>query len=263
MSYSTPEFSEHGHYIEYASAPPFAETPIEMHEVLKTGNIPAGVTQKRSVSTALLEIDSWLPFAAEHYRTSASLKDYVVVPYTIFLTEFPNANGAAFSFDQMSAWEPNQACLSYQTWRRKPAFQEHANQDPTIASGLIFDSSMRAVPDIQGTPHRVVLLTGWDRYRYPKLVESVLNKRSGASMGAWVRDYNCGCCGASLKKGGCRHLDPQRGARMLEENGKLVYRLAQGVQGFEVSAVKNPAWRSAWGLPIDSHLREINAASQW
>jgi hypothetical protein len=254
MPHGVQELASGSYYTEYASIDgpncATAEPPIDMHQVLKTGNLPTDLTHKRSVEKSILDIEPWLPFAAEHYRTSTNLADYIVVPYTIFLTDFPNANLAAFPFEEMSAWEPTQACLSYQTWRRKPAFQEHANQDPTIASGIIFDSSMRAVPSILGTPHRVVLLTGWDRYRYPTLAKSVLARRSGASMGAWVRDYTCGCCGASLRKGGCDHIDPRSGPRMMEEKGKLVYRTARGVQGFEISHVANPAWRSAWGEPI-------------
>jgi hypothetical protein len=243
-------------FVEYASVPPLAEEPMDMHQIMRTGNMPAGVSHRKEVATSLsnLDIDPWLPFAAEYYRTSANLRDYVVVPYTIFLTDFPNANLAAFPFEEMSAWEPTQAAISYQTWRRKPAFQEHVNQDPTIASGLIFDSSMRRVPSLLGEPHRVVLLVGWDRHRYPQLVEKVISKRSGASMGAWIRNYSCSVCSASLRNG-CEHIHPQQGPRMVQENGKLVYRIAHGVQGFEVSFVANPAWRSAWGIPIDGHLK--------
>ena len=237
-------------YVEYARETT-AETPIDMHRVLKTGDIPDGVSQKGDVARQLIEVDSWLPFAAEKLGISSSLKDLIVVPTTIFLTEIPNSNLAAFTFQEMSSWNTQAGAITYQTWCRKAAHIEHANTDPSKAAGIILDSSLRLVPNYVGNLHRVVLLAGWDRYRYPELAQRVLAGRSGFSMGCFCQDYHCSVCQASLRSGGCVHVHPKLGPRMVSQGNKLVYRIATGCLGFELSAVKNPANRSSWGLSID------------
>ena len=239
-------------YVEYAAAEQTsAEPAIDMHDVIKTGNIPDGVVNPKSVAKSLLDVDTWLPFAAETYGISANLRDMIVVPTTIFLTDIPNANLAAFPFEEMSAWSTQAGCVTYKSWKGKPTFREHANDNPSIAAGVIFDASMRAVPNYLGGLHRVVLLNGWDRNRYPDLAKTIEAGRSGFSMGCWVNDYTCGVCSASLKDGGCDHIHPKLGVRMKSVGNKLVYRIARGAVGFECSSVKNPAFRSAWGVPID------------
>ena len=238
-------------YTEYAAADQTSvEAPIDMHLVLKTGDMPNGVTQKKAVARKLLEVDDWLPFAAEAYGISPALKDMIVIPTTIFLTDIPNSNLAAFPFEEMSAWNSNAGDISYRTWARKACHIEHANSDPSKAAGVILDSSMRSVPNFVGNLSRVVLLAAWDRNRYPDLAKTLLAGRSGFSMGCWVSDYTCGVCNASLRAGGCRHVHPKLGPRMLEDNGKLVYRIARGCQGFELSSVAHPAFKTAWGMPI-------------
>jgi hypothetical protein len=238
-------------FVEYANAPS-SETPIDLQQVIKTGDMPATTTNKTAVAKALLEIDSWLPFAAESYNISANIKDFLIVPCTIFLTDIPNANLAAFPFEEMSKWNPQAGQISYKTWVGKPVFKEHKNDNPEIASGIIFDSSLRSVSNYIGNLHRVVLLTGWDRNRYPEEAKIILKGRSAWSMGAYVSNYHCGCCGASFREGPCTHFHSTGQPKMLEESGKLVYRIARGVQGFECSAVLSPAWRGAWGTRIDS-----------
>jgi hypothetical protein len=249
-------------WLEYArAADTSAEAPIDVHDLLKTQNIPAGVSNPGHVSKALgkmVEVDSWLPFAAESYNISSKFSDFVVVPTTIFLTDIPNANLAAFPFEAMSAWNPQAGQITYRTWERKPTHVEHANSDHTQARGVILDASMRKVPNYLGDLHRVVLLAAWDRNRDAPLVNKILAGRSGFSMGAWVGTYHCGCCGHDMRHGACAHLVPtQHGPmpRVREVGNKLVYRVAGGaITGFELSAVASPAWRSAWGVPIDSEF---------
>jgi hypothetical protein len=238
-------------FVEYANATEtVSETPIDMHAVIKSGNMPEGVSDKQGVAQAMLSVDRWLPFAAENYGTSANINDYIVVPSTIFLTDIPNANLAAFPFEEMSAWNHNAGRVTYRTWKGKPTHEEHANQDPTVARGVIFDSSMKSVPNYVGGLHRVVLLAGWDRNRFPELAARVQAGRHGFSMGAWVSDYNCSVCNASMRAGGCGHIHPKHGVMVANVGNKLTYRIARGVTGFELSAVRTPAWRSAYGQPI-------------
>lgn len=238
-------------FVEYSSIQDgSSETAIDMYDVIKTGNVPEAVSDRRGVAQAMLDVDKWLPFAAEVYNTSANIKDYIVVPTTIFLTDVPNANLAAFPFEEMSAWNPRAGRISYRTWKCKPVHHEHANQDPTIAKGVIFDSSMKPVPNYVGGLNRVVLLAGIDRNRDPELASRVAAGRHGFSMGCWVSDYNCSVCNASLQKGGCSHIHPKHGVVVPYVGNKLTYRIARGCEGFEVSAVKVPAWRGAMAEPI-------------
>ena len=238
-------------YLEYAASPD-NETPIDMHDVIRTGNIPEGVSNKTDVAKKLLEVNaSWLPFAAEKLGISSSLKDLIIVPTTIFLTDIPNSNLAAFTFDELSSWNTQAGDLTYATWKRRPCHIEHRNDDPTKAAGIILDASLRHVANYVGNLYREVLLTAWDRYRYPETAKTILAGRSGFSMGAWVNDYVTGCCGASFRAGGCAHIGPNRGPTVASVGNRLVYRIAQGVQGFEVSQVAKPAFRTAMGQPIE------------
>jgi len=109
---------------------------------------------------------------------------------------------------------------------------------------------MKRVPNYVGDLHRVVLLAGWDRNKFPELAARVQGGRSGFSMGCWVSDYNCSVCNASLREGGCGHIHPKRGVCVGSVGNKLVYRIARGCTGFELSSVATPAWRGAMAEPI-------------
>lgn len=226
-----------------------AEAPaVDMHEAVARGDLPAmsdpGVKGLR-LST------KWMPFAAEAYNVSPNLSDYVVVPVTIFLTDLPNTNLCAFPFDEMSKWNPKRGCISYETWRGMPTFVEHANKDHTKAKGMILDAMMRPAPEFVGNLYRVVLLSGWDRSRYPEVAGKMLTQQSAAfSMGAWVDDYECSACGGSMRAGGCQHMNRERGVIKRTEGNRLVYRMSRGVAGFELSNVATPAWRGAVAQPF-------------
>lgn len=238
-------------YIEYASANETkAEAPIDMFKVIKTGEMPAGISSPRSVAKTLLEVDSWLPFAAEAYQISPNIKDFVVVPCTIMFSDLPNANLAAFPLHELTAWNTGSGEIAYKTWARKPCFVEHKNDNPSIAAGLILDSSLRAMSNYIGGMGRVVLLSAWDRNRYPEIANKFLAGRSGQSMGCLVSDYSCSIDGISLRSGGCSHIHPKMGVRIPEVGNKLTYRIAHGITGFEVSSVAVPAWRNAFGRSI-------------
>lgn len=242
-----------GSFVEYSSADnSTAEPAIDFHQVVKSGNLPAGITDKQSVAKSMLDVDRWLPYAAEVYGTSRDMRDYIVVPTTIFLSEIPNSNMAAFTFDELSSWNSQAGRISYRTWKGKPTHEEHANQDPTQARGVIFDASLKDVPNYVGNLYRTVLLAGWDRNRFPEVAARVAAGRHGYSMGCWVSDYRCSVCDASMRQGECAHIHPKRGVKMMTAGNKLVYRIARGITGFELSAVRVPAFRSAWAEPIEN-----------
>ncbi len=242
--------SEEG-FIEYADCA-IGAPAIDMHNVLKTGNFPKGldVLTASDVNTGLLDVQKWMPFAAEEYRTSASLQDYLIVPVTIFYSDMPNSNMAAFPISELSKWNSGAGKVAYKTWEGKPTFEEHANQDTSQARGMIFATALRPVPEYRGNLYRMVLLSGWDRQRHPLLCEGIQEKPTGFSMGAFVTDYHCGVCEASMRKGGCNHLTKEGQIRMQSVGNKLVYRKSINITGFELSKVAIPAWRNAIAMPI-------------
>jgi len=239
-----------GAFAAYASSSEHWRQPaIDMHAARKTGNLPAGVDGD-AIRGAVMDVNDWLPFAAEAYNTSPKLDDYVVVPVTIFMTDLPNTNACGFPFEEMSRWNARAGRISYKTWRGKPTHVEHANKRPDQAYGVIFDSVMRPVETVVGNLHRVVLLSGWDRTRDPKRAEQLMSTAAAFSMGAWVEEYECSACGAHLRRGGCRHMHPKHGLLKQFDGDRLVYRVARGVTGFELSHVGVPAWRGAVATSI-------------
>lgn len=245
MSIEQTQQSSDSAYAVYASSPEAWRQPaIDMHAARKSGVLPAGVDGD-AVRGAVTDVHEWLPFAAEAYNTSPKLDDYVVVPVTIFMTDLPNTNACAFPFEEMSRWNGRAGRISYATWKGKPTHVEHANKRPDKAHGVIFGSVMRPVAGLVGNLHRVVLLSGWDRTRDESLATHLMSTASGFSMGAWVEEYECSACGSYLRKGGCRHMHPKHGILKQFDGDRLVYRVARGVTGFELSRVASPSWRGA------------------
>lgn len=243
-----PKMSE---FVAYSAAEfSTAEPAIDMHRVVRTGNLPEGVHDRSGVARAMLDVDRWLPYAAEVYGTSQDLRDYIVVPTTIFLSEIPNSNMAAFTFDELTKWNAQAGRVAYRTWKGKPTHEEHANSDPTQARGVIFDASIKSVPNYIGGLYRTALLAGWDRNRFPDCAAKVQTGRNGYSMGCWVGTYTCSVCAHDMRNGECAHVHPKHGVKMLTAGNKLVYRIAHGITGFELSRVATPAFRSAWGEAI-------------
>lgn len=72
-----------------------------------------------------LDINVWLPKAAEIYGTSRDIRDYIIVPVPVNITELPNTNGDAFSLNEWLSFNPDQGRLAYQTFIGKPTFIEH------------------------------------------------------------------------------------------------------------------------------------------
>lgn len=228
-----------------------ATDAIDMHKVKRTGNMPsAGKVDGKTLAQSFLDADKWLPYAAEAYNISANMEDMMIVPVTIFFSDLPNSNLAAFSFGELTQWNANAGQIAYKTWKGKPTHIEHANADPSKASGVIFDSVMRPVTEMVGNIYRVVLLAGWDRTRNPEVASKIASGPYGFSMGAWVSDYSCSVCSASLRKGGCNHIHAKGHILQPVVANKLTYRLAHGITGFEVSATATPAFRQAVGRPI-------------
>lgn len=77
------------------------------------------------VRNVLDDVPSFLPFFAEIYNISADIKDYVLVPVTIFLADIPNKKGHCFPLAELTSADPYLGCLKYKTWEKQPTFVNH------------------------------------------------------------------------------------------------------------------------------------------
>lgn len=198
-----------------------------------------------------IDFETWLPFCAPHYKISPDPKDYVLTPVIVMPSDLPNRNKVGFPLKELIKFDPKTGMQAYKTWKGKPTYLEHQNNDITKSYGVIVDSFMRKLTGWSDDKiWKVVLLLAFDRTKHPDVVDNILAGDSNAySMGAWVSHYECSYCGAEVGK--CDHLiegvhyGKNRAASMYELNGKLVFPNCCGIEGFETSSVETPAFISA------------------
>ena len=63
-------------------------------------------------------------------------------------------------------------------------------------------------------------------------------------MGAMVDSWSCSYCGAG--EGECSHIDPKKQVVFYEIDGRLVYKNVHGINAYELSLVKDPAYATAF-----------------
>lgn len=224
---------------------------IDLHdEMKKSGNAEITDTGIK-INTPGLEVPidfhSWLPRAAPHYHVSPHLEDYVITPVIIMPSDLPNRNAVGFPLDQLVAFNPDRGQIAYKTWKGKPTFYEHQNNDITKAYGIIADSYLRKMVGYgDNKVYKILLLLTFDRSKHPDIVNRIINKDLNTySMGAYIEGYTCSYCGEDIGSIYCGHLDPKQPTNMYEIGNKLVYRNVRGIEGFETSAVESPAYVSA------------------
>ena len=208
---------------------------------------------------AVMDSHQWLPFAAEKYKISAKLEDYVVVPVIIMPTGIPNANGVAFPFSQLSSFNPYHGMMAYNTWKGKPTHFDHQNDDILKAKGVVFDTAFKR---LQGTKAanlwKVVTLLGFCREKDSRITADILAHRlDHYSMGSYSSDYICSVCGSSFNKSvpneaQCDHYQHNKKFFGIYD-GVLAFGNVINPVGFEVSVLsKTGAFASTWGtLPLD------------
>lgn len=205
-----------------------------------------------------LNFSEMLPFASREYQTSSDPKDYFVVPVVIFTADTPNRNCVAFPRKELVKFQPEFGCMSYETWRGKGVFSEHANKDITKAHGIIIDSFLRKTAGFGGGKGvwKVINLLAIDRTKYVERAAQVLSGEVRTfSMGAYVGDYFCPVTGLSVRDS--PHFINKLGNEFLFEKvagtNKLLFRNVSNVVGFETSIVDNPAFLMAQTDP-DAHI---------
>lgn len=197
---------------------------------------------------------SWLPIAAEQYNISADIRDYVINEIPIVTVGVPNRNLDAFSFDAVTAWNPEMGRVAYQTFIGKPTHRDHDNKDIRKARGVHFDSQLQKKAD---GSYKIVVLAGWDRSKDSQLVSEILSgRRTGFSMGAFVGHTECSVpgCGETSTNGriACSHQQHGKGKGSIIHN-QLVYELCHNINYIETSSVADPAdheahqrWQTPW-----------------
>lgn len=79
-----------------------------------------------------LDMNAWLPGAAEKYRISADIRDYILVPVPALITDIPNTNGDSLSARELLDFKPKFGMPMYKTFKGKPTHQEHCFTAGTI-----------------------------------------------------------------------------------------------------------------------------------
>jgi len=195
---------------------------------------------------------SWLPLAANAYKVSPDIKDYVLVDVPIVIADYPNRNMDCFTYKELTSFRPIIGMPAFKTFYGKPAHQDHDNMDPTRAKGVIFDATLTP---FRGMWH-VKILKGFDRTKDGRLANLVQKKdRIGHSMGALVERTECSLPWCRFHSDGritCDHINGGRGKGDVVK-GHLTYENMMDYYFVECSSVEDPAYpialsREIWGV---------------
>lgn len=202
-------------------------------------------TAGTSSNALSLDWTQWLPFASKVYNISPNIKDYIIVPVLTIPSDLPNRNGVGFPLKELVRFNPELGMQCYKTWKGKPCFEEHANDDHKAAKGVILDTHMK--PMKKYGIWRLLKLLAYDRTRDPQLCNDILaRKRNSYSMGAYLSGYTCSYCHKPF--GTCEHIPygatPQD-MIFLPYKDSLIFKNVVMPEGFETSSVKTPAFITA------------------
>jgi len=229
---------------EYTSASfGFGEEPIELFN-------KKGKDKINALTGGNIEANMWLPFAAKKYLLSTDINDYVIVPVPMMFSDLPNTNGDSVTIQDFLEFNPDLGMQAFKTFRGKPTFTEHENKDRRKAKGAILDVFLRKINGFgQGKFYKLVELLAWDRTKDPLLVNDILSRKINSySIGFHYNAYTCSICNRRFGEGGsqtpCEHTAPLK-PTYLHHSGILAYKKCHNINGFETSAVVNPAYAIA------------------
>ncbi len=212
---------------------------------------PEGVAKQMGMSREQsAECNLWLPAAAKVYKLSPDIRDYILVPVPVMLSDIPNTNGDSVTIQEFLRFDPDMGMQAFKTFRGQPCHREHANKVIEDAKGVILDVFLRPVKRFgNNTYYKLVELMAYDRTKDPMLVNSILKGDENAySVGFYFKSYKCSICGAVVGNGlnskPCEHTFPRR-PTYKNAQGRLAYRQCQFIKGFETSSVYNPSYVSA------------------
>lgn len=227
--------------------------PIDLHKEKASRKSKSLAIQgnRLGMSDSLsLDFNVWLPKAAEVYNISKDIRDYILVPVPVNISEIPNTNGDSFSLREWTTFNPNQGDLAFRTFKGKPTYVEH--QENTVfdkARGVIVDNHLSPLRGFRGNHAKLTLLLAFDKTKDPLRCDRILKGELNTySKGTTYKAYACSVCGRIVTpklKNFCEHTDFKRPTRLDFRTGKLVYRDCIGLTGFECSSVDDPAFACA------------------
>jgi hypothetical protein len=220
--------------------------PIELKDVsTKSRSIDLNSSITGGVSVSI-DANFWLPLAAEHYQISPHLRDYILIPVPSVITDLPNTNGDCLTKNEALRFHPEYGMPAFKTFKGKPTFLEHDNQDITKAKGVILDSYLAPVHGYGENRHAKILkLLAFDRTKDSNLCNLLLSRTINTfSMGMYYKSYTCSICQNTVSRDRgrvCSHTQLKR-PTYRQDDGRLVYRKCNDIVGFECSAVADPAF---------------------
>lgn len=190
----------------------------------------------------------WLQAAAESYHISGDIRDFLIVPVPIITSDIPNRNLQAWPVSELTYFDPLHGDMIYETFKGKPTYVDHDNNDPTQAKGCILDVTMEPIKKYDVL--KIIVLTAWDRTKDTHLVRAIqTGDRDSYSMGCYVTSFVCSICNTPYGKDGyraCPHQMNPQAPEVSIQNGMLNYMNCIGDTFFECSSVSSPADPTAW-----------------
>lgn len=242
---------------EYIAPGPDA-TPEDALQTHSVDNVSQGQetfeAEKDMGAVSELDYKTWLPFAAELYKISPKIEDYIIVNTLICPSDIPNRNGIAFPAKELAKFQPPPTNrMAYKAWKGCPVHLEHDNEVHERAYGVILDASLHKVEGYGGGRlWKVMGLLAIDKNKYPEIAAQVLKKEINTySMGALVDYFTCGYCGTECDvKHCCGHITSPKNVnwkkyRDFDGSTHLAFLNAHGISPIECSIVRDPAWAPA------------------
>lgn len=198
-------------------------------------------------SGSRLDAHIWLPFCAKVYEISPRLEDYVVIPVVTVISDLPNTNGDCIELSEMLAFNADHGMPFYKTFKGKPVQLEHQNKILNKARGVILDAYISPLKGFNGKRGKIVELLAVDKTKDRDVANRVLSGEYNTySIGARFAKYECSITGKVYQPGQPAGKYTQPGVpTYVNDQGQLVFRKLKGLEGFETSIVKNPAYYSA------------------
>lgn len=194
----------------------------------------------------------WLPLAADHYKISKDLRNYVLMVTPSMISDIPNTKADSVSLPEMLRFNPSIGMPAFRSFVGKPCFREHANNDIAQSKGVILDVFLRPLKGFANNKHaKLIQLLAIDKDKDKDLAYKVeAGEINTVSVGIYYSCFSCSICGnlVSPTQGQpCVHTNLKVRTYMDPETGKLVYRKCYNINAFETSVVEDPAYVSAIG----------------
>jgi hypothetical protein len=194
--------------------------------------------------------------------------DYEVRPGYLYVRSRAISSRCNDNFDEFPAEELEKA---YASFKGKPVFVNHHNDDHKRARGVIIDAALHKDANRDGSKdYWVEVLMEVDALRFPKLASEIMNGNiARTSMGCDVAFSVCSACGnkATTPAEYCAHIPASKGMTLYRATaaghkvGEIIRETCYGLKFFENSLlVEPPADPTAFFLGVDTRGLDRTAA---